>query len=341
MKHISTLYFLFILITFMSCEAGDPTPILNISKSEIHFDKNNTSTTIEISNNGEGELEWEVLKSSDNISVDKTTGTSASTLNITIDILNYQPGSNSESITILSNGGNKEISIIITIPTPPLLIVSETSIEFNKDKLTTFLDISNGGEEDLIWEVISPSENITIDKINGSNSARINIEASVLNYSLGTFSETLIINSNGGQAEIAITITSYNISGTWTGIYSWSCSPELTGQMEISYIIVDNHDGTFTGEVNLNNASSTFVDGFVNEPGSNAPEGKMYVYLYFQGVPGSYVENNFEGYIDIATLSMEGSTSNGDSAAYPGESEGCSADQGSSGSVTASLFQNN
>jgi len=325
----------------ISCElvTNDPAPILNISKSEVQFNKNITSTTIEISNSGEGELEWEVLNSSNNISVDKTTGTNSSILSISIDILKYQAGITNEGITIQSNGGNKEISIIITIPTPPLLIISETSIEFDKGTQTAFLDISNGGEEDLIWEVMNSSSNISIDKTNGLNSGRINIEADVFNYSLGTFSEIISISSNGGQSEIAITITSHNISGTWTGTYSWSCNAELTGQMEISYTIIDNHDGTFSGEVNLNNASSTFIDGYVYEPGVNAPEGEMYVYLFFPGVPGSYVENDFDGYIDIATITMEGSTSNGDSAAYPGESEGCSADQGPSGSVTANLSE--
>lgn len=219
----------------------------------------------------------------------------------------------------------------------PVLLLSTNSLDFDINNSSATFDITNSGDDELTWDIDVSNESISLNKTSGSDNSQIQVSVDFQKYGLGDFTETLTIMSNAGNQSIQLNIISKNITGVWTGIYQWSCTADLSGERSITYEIQDNLNGTFDGQVISNAATSDFIDGIVEFDEDWIPDDQIYVYIFYPGVPGSFVDNDFEGYITIEDKQMEGVTTNGDSPAIPGETEGCSADQGPTGTVTASL----
>jgi hypothetical protein len=341
-----TILFLCTLLSIISCsseEEAKPLPaVLEVSTSKIEFDKKNTSTTFEISNSGEEELSWEIFSTSDNVTLDKTSGTDGATVNVSVDISGYNPGFHVESLDVESNVGRERIIINITVPTPPVL-----SLPGNNDIFTIYLlpseqvtestfTITNLGEDDLIWEVTSSNEAVQIDQAEGTNNAEITISLNFDDFFVGKHNEKITVTSNGGEDEVEILIISNNIKGTWSGLYSWSCGEGASGEMEVTYLIDQiASDQTFTGTVQLNNATTPLFNTAFQTANE---QGRMFIRFDYDEVLGSFANNYVSGYIYIDTKTMDLNTENGDSPANE-ESQGCTADQTPTGSVTATLSE--
>jgi len=91
-------------------------PVLNISVASFDFGNNLTSLPIAIKNTGKGVLNWTVSEDVDWISVNPLSGsttTGVSNVIISVDRSSLTLGSYSQSISIISNGGNA--TVVITI----------------------------------------------------------------------------------------------------------------------------------------------------------------------------------------------------------------------------------
>lgn len=91
-------------------------PVLNISVASFDFGNNLTSLPIAIKNIGKGVLNWTVSEDVDWISVNPLSGsttTAVSNIIISVDRSRLTQGSYSQSISIISNGGNA--TVVITI----------------------------------------------------------------------------------------------------------------------------------------------------------------------------------------------------------------------------------
>lgn len=92
-------------------------PILGVSVTSLDFGANLTSLPVAITNTGEGTLDWSVSENSDWISVNPLNGsttTQTSNIIITVDRSVLSPGTYSQVVTLISNGGNATITINIT-----------------------------------------------------------------------------------------------------------------------------------------------------------------------------------------------------------------------------------
>jgi len=96
-------------------------PVLDASVMSLDFGESETQLPIVISNTGKGELSWSVTENIPWLSVNPTSGkttTQKSSIVVTVDRTGMSQGSNSQTISILSNGGVKTITISMIVGNP-------------------------------------------------------------------------------------------------------------------------------------------------------------------------------------------------------------------------------
>ena len=120
------------------------------------------------------------------------------------------------------------------VPYPPLLTLSDSQLNFNRDNLEGELSIGNSGEGELVWSI---SENIawlSVYPTQGTTQSEednITITINPNNASSGQSSGNIVITSNGGEETISASLfyideffedfskSSWNLSG-----FSWGLS---------------------------------------------------------------------------------------------------------------------
>jgi N-acetylneuraminic acid mutarotase len=104
------------LLLLIACSKESP-PELKVSDTALTFTTYPNTKTLVISNNGEGELSWEINNKPSWIELSKSSGkvtSNVDTLMITVDI-NQAVGTYSGTLSINSNGGNTDVTITLTI----------------------------------------------------------------------------------------------------------------------------------------------------------------------------------------------------------------------------------
>ncbi len=94
-------------------------PELNVSVTSLNFGSNLTSLPIAIRNFGQGTLNWNVNEDADWVAVNPLSGTTTTEISnviVSVDRSVLAPGNHSQTVSIISNGGNATISITITKP---------------------------------------------------------------------------------------------------------------------------------------------------------------------------------------------------------------------------------
>ena len=137
-------------------------------------------------------------------------------------------------------------------------------------------------------------------------------------------------------------IVATDLTGEWTGTYSWNCGGTLTGSAAIRFVLDDPGTGRIAGTVSYRGGNGALFDSYrltnpIYRPdgtlffGTVHPDG-MHVRLSVHAVPGHFVYNQFDGVIAPDFQSISGGTLNGDSAVP--FSDGCSAAVGYSGTFS-------
>lgn len=96
----------------------EPEPQLSITPCSLDFGSKATSFTFNVTNTGEGTLEWVVTDDQDWITVSPTSGSTTSeadVITVTVDRIGLASGSYSGTVNITSNAGNQDISISMTV----------------------------------------------------------------------------------------------------------------------------------------------------------------------------------------------------------------------------------
>ena len=93
-------------------------PVLDVSEMNLDFGEDQTLLPLVISNTGKSSLNWNIIESTSWISVNPTSGTTTvqkSSAIITVDRTGMSPGTYSQLISIVSNGGTKLINISMIV----------------------------------------------------------------------------------------------------------------------------------------------------------------------------------------------------------------------------------
>jgi hypothetical protein len=200
-------------------EAAEP-PRLSVSPDPPSFSFEMKAGEIDsrdftISNAGGGTLTWSVSADQRWISVNPQRGTNSGTVTIDIDTAGLNPGNYKGTITVSSNGGNKEGRISLNILTPepaaPLLSVSPDPPSFSFEMNAGETDsrdftISNAGGGTLTWDAGTDQRWISVNPQSGTNSGTVTIDIDTAGLNPGNYKGTITVSSNGGNKEGRISL---------------------------------------------------------------------------------------------------------------------------------------
>ena len=198
-------------------------PEIAVQPQSIDFGTSQQNATFAITNTGIGVLNFNITKNAAWLSVNPVSGavtTNPVTINVTVNRSVVGYGNYSDVIQITSNGGNKQVNVTMTNqdPNAPLLVVSPLQLTFGATLSTLNLNISNGGAGNLNWTAAKDQNWIGLSTTSGTNVGVINVTVNRNGLPGGqNFSGNVIINSNGGNKTIPITMsTGLPYSGSWT-----------------------------------------------------------------------------------------------------------------------------
>ena len=199
------------LVALSQCSKKSPTasnPALSLSSISLIFQPGETSKQITIGNSGGGELTWSAFETIDVawLSLSPSSGQAGNQLNINVNLANLNSGSHNASIQITSNGGDENLAITVLISE---LLISSSILNFESSENTKDLQIQNAGAGNLNWTISTFSSIpwLSMSANSGENTAVVTVTIDRNLASGGRHSEILLINSTGGNEEIAVSFS--------------------------------------------------------------------------------------------------------------------------------------
>ncbi len=187
-------------------------PTLLVSPTTLDFGPTQTSLTFQISNTGGGTLTWTVAESPDKpwiTSVSPASGNGNATVTVTVDRSLLSGNSDTGTLAVTSNGGNQNVTVLISRDVPVLSVVP-TTLDFGATPTSMTFQISNTGSGTLIWTVTESPDKPWITSVspangNGNATVTVTVVRSLLSGNSDT--GTLVVNSNGGVQNVAVLIS--------------------------------------------------------------------------------------------------------------------------------------
>ena len=192
-----------------------PAAGLIVSTDSLIFGEEITNLTFTISNIGNGLLTWELIPNSSWLSATPESGsltTSVETVSVSVDRSSLSAGDYIGSIPISSNGGNKTVSVIMSVSDAPspTLSVSTLDLDFGSSETDLTFTISNIGEATMDWEINTDETWLSVTPENGSVTTSVEtLTASVdrTGLSAGDYTGSFFISSNGGDETVSVELT--------------------------------------------------------------------------------------------------------------------------------------
>lgn len=264
-------------------------PELSVSTNTLDFGTSTTSKPINISNSGQSTLEWTASENSDWIEVSPNSGSitsDQSSILVSIDRSNVDPGEYEDSIVISSNGGSATINVCMTVE-GPVLVTSNKSLNFGTASDNLTFNLTNGGVGTVNYNATFSAEWLSVNPSSGSITTEtdvinVNVNREGLDY--GNYFETITFTSNANSVKIDIMMTvpdpdnpqlsafptelnfssnetemSFYIENTGSGTLSWNLSDNKP------WISYDNQSGETSTE---NDEIIVKVDRLSLDPGN-------------------------------------------------------------------------
>ena len=189
-------------------------PVLALSETGLDFGQDKNSIVLTIKNEGTGTLNWSVAVPKEQwIKLEKLKGTSTrdvpDTLEIEIKREGLEPKPHELDLAFTSNGGTKKITVTINVEEAPALFVEPETVTFGLDKATLEITIENRGTGALKWQINTPENWITVDKIKGETRKTptvVKLTANRLGKKPGSHKQVLTITSNGGKMDVGVSM---------------------------------------------------------------------------------------------------------------------------------------
>ncbi len=190
-------------------------PILNVSPDSLNFDTSIISKIINITNAGTGTLVWSITDNQLWLDVTPVSGTSQAEIDsvtVTVNRDNLEPGIYTAIINIISDGGTKNLTAVMTVPGPeiPILNASPISLDFDTSAILRTIKLTNAGTGTLIWSIDDDQTWLGAAPLNGTTTTETdNITVVIDRAGLppNTYTGTISLISNGGNLNIPVSMT--------------------------------------------------------------------------------------------------------------------------------------
>ncbi|MFP4499514.1 MAG: BACON domain-containing protein [Candidatus Hydrogenedentota bacterium] len=198
-------------------------PTLFVSPTAIDFGGDKDTATFRIFNTGAGTLRWTLSESLDWLTASReglekqeqtlngATSREVEVITLTVDRAALGPGVTDGAIALTSNGGDRTIAVSVSQGNDATLSVSMDSIDLGSSDTSAAVDIANGGQAPLAWELSIPEDAGwltasddagTLPTADAAQAVQFNVDRTGL--TAGSYSTTVSITSNGGEAAIDV-----------------------------------------------------------------------------------------------------------------------------------------
>lgn len=252
-------------------------PGLSLSAQSLDFGTTQTTATFIIGNaTSIGSINYSIAKSVDWLSLSATSGTittGTATITVTASRTNLSFGNYSTTLSITSNGGNKDVTVTMTVANPnaPQLTVSPLLLDFSTNLSQLTFTVRNSGTGKIDWATSSVQQWISI--LPSKDSTRTEVDQVTVTVNRNSLPPTdytgeIIITSNAGSQTVNVkmnvpavpslsltvntldfdsakTQLSFNVNNAGSGSLLWSVSGNQT------WMTVAPPSGTNSGTVNV------------------------------------------------------------------------------------------
>jgi hypothetical protein len=192
---------------------------LRLDPDALEFGTGGNDLTFRIFNDGGEPLDWTAEPSWGWISLSAVSGRvpahSNATVNVRVARSGLPAGSHQGTVLIGSNGGEAGVAVAVevagTTPDPARLRLSGTKLDFGAEGIDRTVRIFNDGGQPLDWKARPSLGWIAMTPLEGKVPARSSVDVTVkvtrAGLSAGSHRGTVLFESNGGSASMAIVAT--------------------------------------------------------------------------------------------------------------------------------------
>jgi hypothetical protein len=197
-----------------------PTPVLSVTPIVLDFGNAELSKPLTIGNAGGADLTWTMTKTIaeafDWLDASAFSGTRApgesTPITVTVDRSGLTPGNYSGTLSIDSNDGMQDVTVLLSVPgDAPLLFVDPLSRDFGDSVTELQILVRNDGTGQLNWNAAESEAWLALSPTAGNLApgASTTIVATVDRTGLaaGDYDTSISITSNGGSAVVSVDMT--------------------------------------------------------------------------------------------------------------------------------------
>ncbi len=210
------------LTVTVTVNAPPQPPQLCLSTSSLDFGTMDPHTqqtqTVKVGNCGGQQLAWQADPGG--LGLDTTGGQldagHSQRVHVTVDTTDLGPGPHTFTAHFSSNGGSVALAVTVTVnapPHPPQLCLSTSSLDFGTmdphTQQTQTIKVGNCGGQQLVWRAYSRGPGLDTNSGNliAGVSQAVQVTVDTTNLSSGPHTFTILFTSNGGSAEVTVTVT--------------------------------------------------------------------------------------------------------------------------------------
>jgi hypothetical protein len=216
-------------------------PELSVSVTSLDFGSTSTSLPFTIMNTGEGTLTWSVSENSNWMSVNPGNGSvsdNQSSVTISVDRSNLDPGDYSETVTVTSDGGSATVQVSMTVE-GPVLVLSNNSLNFGTITENLSFTVTNAGIGTITYNAVYSATWLTVNPASGSATTEtdvINVSVNRAGLSYGNHFETITVTSNANSVTVDVMITVSDPNNPQISAYPTSLDFEENSTQETFYV---------------------------------------------------------------------------------------------------------
>jgi len=189
-----------------------PQPIASLTPSALVFGSLSNELSLVVMNDGSDTLDWSLSKTSSWIEINPISGSTVSeadTVIISVIRDELEIGDYAGEVEFDSEFGSQTIPVTMTVSATPVLWVSEQNLEFPPNVTEIPFNIMNTGNGNLQWFISSDENWLHLEPNDGETETETDVVLALVNRGNlveGTYQGQLHLNSNGGEAEISVTM---------------------------------------------------------------------------------------------------------------------------------------
>ncbi|MDP3830819.1 MAG: carboxypeptidase regulatory-like domain-containing protein, partial [Ignavibacteriaceae bacterium] len=194
---------------------------------DFNIDENNMTFSI-FNKTKVGNIAWQITNNQQWMTITPISGSTSNEtdiITVSINRSNIDYGNHSGLITIESNYGNKQISVIVvkSNPNAPQISVTPLNLDFDSSQTTLQLTIRNTGANVLNWAAISNANWLTISTTSGgltsSSPTVLTVAINRVGLNPNVYHGAINFTSNGGSQSVIVQMKVSSFSQN-TGQYS-------------------------------------------------------------------------------------------------------------------------